>query len=164
MIEIKRIIEKTDADIESINRLLSQQSPSNKKREISKDDLMQALSNPLFHLLVISDSEKPDYYIGMATIFFQRNLARWIGEIHDVVVDEQARGRGLGEKLVKELMGTARNFCSEQRVEMKLYLTSRPSRIPANSLYTKLGFTLVARSEGLWGYQSLQNYCYANRI
>lgn len=150
MIEIQRIT-TADVDIEKLNQLLAQQSPSTKKRVITKDDLGQALRNRLFYLFVARDSEQPDNYAGMATIFFQRNIARWIGEIHDVVVDGQMRGRGLGEMLTRKLMDTAREFCAERNIEMKLYLTSRPSRVAANSLYAKLGFVLVAQSHGQWG-------------
>lgn len=150
MIELERII-TTDVDVEKINRLFAQQSPGSKDRTITMDDLKQALGNPLFYLFVASDSEQPDDYVGMATIFFQRNIARWIGEIHDVVVDEHARERGIGEKLARELLDTAQKFCGKRNTEMTLYLTSRPSRIAANSLYMKLGFVLVAQSYGQWG-------------
>jgi GNAT superfamily N-acetyltransferase len=153
MIKILRVTPLTIADfsIEHINRLLFQQSPNSKERIVIKNDLAEALVNPFFYFFIMTDSERPDRYIGMASIFFQRNLARWIGEIHDVVVDERERGRGLGEKLVKELMETARKFCAEREIEMKLFLTSRPSRIAANNLYAKLGFVLVAKSHGSWG-------------
>lgn len=150
MVEVKRVI-TTDVDIDKFNRLLIQQSPGTKKRVVVKDDLKQALRNPLFYLFVASDSGRSDDYVGMATIFFQRNIVRWIGEIHDVVVDEQMRGRGIGEMLTRKLMHTAQEFSAERNVEMKLYLTSRPSRVAANSLYTKLGFVLVAQSHGQWG-------------
>ncbi len=150
MVEIKRVI-ITDIDIEKLNRLFIQQSLSIKKQVIVKGDLEQALCNSLFYLFVASDSERSDDYVGMATIFFQRNIARWIGEIHDVVVDEQMRGRGIGKILTRKLMHTAQEFCAERSMEMKLYLTSRPSRVEANALYAKLGFVLVAQSHGQWG-------------
>ena len=87
----------------------------------------------------------------MATVFFQRNLARWIAEIHDVVVDKEQRRRGIGELLTKRLMDTALEFSKERNIKIKLYLTSRPSRIAANTLYKKLGFVLVSKSFGGWG-------------
>ena len=55
--------------------------------------------------------------------------------IEDVVVDESARGRGVGEALTQEALGRAR-AAGARTVE----LTSRPSREAANRLYLRLGF------------------------
>jgi len=87
----------------------------------------------------------------MASIFFQKNLGRWIAEIHDVVVDKEYRGRGLGEKITLVLIEDAKKFAKTKNVKIKLYLTSRPSRIAANKLYKKLGFELVAEAHGEHG-------------
>ena len=151
MLKVKRIVMTDINDVKKINRLLAQQSPGSEEKVITRDDLEQALSNKFFYLFMASDSERPNDYVGMATIFFQRNIARWIGEIHDIVVDSQARGRGIGEQLTRKLMNTARKFSKERNVKMKLYLTSRPSRVAANFLYAKIGFILVAQSYGRWG-------------
>jgi ribosomal protein S18 acetylase RimI-like enzyme len=59
-------------------------------------------------------------------------LRAWI---EDVVVDEAARGKGVGEKLNKAAIKAT--FDSGART---LDLTSRPSREAANRLYQKLGF------------------------
>src|SRR3989344_2447781 len=151
MIDIERVNSSYSVNYESLNKLLTQQSPSKKERTIDKTDLTLSLNNFNFHLFVVVDWEKSDQYLGMASIFFQRNLAGWKGEIHDVVVDEDARGLGLGEKLVRKLLETAQIFCAKQKIEMKLYLTSRPERVAANNLYKKLGFILVSESCGEWG-------------
>ena len=87
----------------------------------------------------------------MASIFFQKNLGRWIAEIHDVVVDKEYRGRGLGEKITLVLIEDARRFAKVKKAQIKLYLTSRPSRVVANKLYEKLGFELVAEACGEHG-------------
>jgi len=55
--------------------------------------------------------------------------------IEDVVVDESYRGKGIG----KELMNFAVNY-SKSLGAKDVRLTSRPSRIAANKLYSKLGF------------------------
>ncbi len=55
--------------------------------------------------------------------------------IEDVVVDEDARGLGIGEKLTLAAIEEAR-----ARGVRSLDLTSRPSREAANALYRKLGF------------------------
>jgi ribosomal protein S18 acetylase RimI-like enzyme len=55
--------------------------------------------------------------------------------IEDVVVDEQARGSGVGAALTNEAVRLAR-AAGARSVD----LTSRPSREAANRLYLRLGF------------------------
>jgi ribosomal protein S18 acetylase RimI-like enzyme len=55
--------------------------------------------------------------------------------IEDVVVDENARGLGIGEALTTAAVNEARG-----RGVRSIDLTSRPSREVANALYRKLGF------------------------
>lgn len=55
--------------------------------------------------------------------------------IEDVVVDESARGMGVGTALVEAALRHARNVHASS-----VDLTSRPSRIEANRLYQRLGF------------------------
>ena len=57
--------------------------------------------------------------------------------IEDVVVDESQRGKGIGKELTLFAIGFAKSLGAES-----VELTSRPSRIAANSLYKKLGFVL----------------------
>jgi ribosomal protein S18 acetylase RimI-like enzyme len=73
--------------------------------------------------------------VGSLTLVIFRlptGLRAWI---EDVVVDEAARGKGVGEKLNKAAIKAT--FDSGART---LDLTSRPSREAANRLYQKLGF------------------------
>jgi len=62
-----------------------------------------------------------------------------------VVVDETARGRGVGEALSQEAVRRALDL-GARTVE----LTSRPSREAANRLYQRLGF--VRRDSNLYRY------------
>lgn len=57
--------------------------------------------------------------------------------IEDVVVDQTARGMGLGEMILCEAIELAKSK-GVKRIE----LSSRPSRVPANKLYQKLGFKI----------------------
>jgi len=150
MISILRI--KNTKFIEGLNRLLPQLTPS-KNTSITQSDLQEALRNPNFYLLIAKDlSQKyPNNFVGMGSIFFQRNLGRWIAEIHDIVVDENYRNRGAGKKIVMELVNVAQDFARKKKNKIKLYLTSRPSRTEANNLYLKLGFVMVAQATGEWG-------------
>lgn len=55
--------------------------------------------------------------------------------IEDVVVDESARGQGVGSALTHRAVQKARAMGART-----VDLTSRPSRSAANSMYEKLGF------------------------
>ena len=55
--------------------------------------------------------------------------------IDDVVVDGDARGRGVGEALSRAALDEAR-----RRGAKEVDLTSRPTREAANRLYQRLGF------------------------
>ncbi len=139
-------------NISELRELLQQQSPQGDGLAISESDVREALANPNFYLFcaveVVDGLEK---LVGMASIFFQKNLARWIAEIHDVVVDTAYRGGGIGEMLTRKAMGTAHAFCAARGIELTLSLTSRPSRVVANRLYERLGFVLSARANGKLG-------------
>jgi ribosomal protein S18 acetylase RimI-like enzyme len=65
--------------------------------------------------------------------------------IDDVVVDEEARGQGVGAALVRAALDLA-----ESRGARTIDLTSRPSRAAAIRLYERLGF--VRRDSNLYRY------------
>lgn len=56
--------------------------------------------------------------------------------IEDVIVDQGARGRGIGEALLRRALELARQAGADGVV-----LTSNPRREAANRLYQRLGFT-----------------------
>jgi ribosomal protein S18 acetylase RimI-like enzyme len=73
--------------------------------------------------------------VGSLTLAFYRiptGLKAWI---EDVVVDESARGLGVGEALNLAAIDESR-----QRGAKNVSLTSRSSREAANRLYQRLGF------------------------
>jgi ribosomal protein S18 acetylase RimI-like enzyme len=73
--------------------------------------------------------------VGSLTLAFYRiptGLKAWI---EDVVVDESARGHGVGEALNRAAIDEAR-----RRGAKNVSLTSRSSREAANRLYRRLGF------------------------
>lgn len=55
--------------------------------------------------------------------------------LEDVVVDEKWRGRGLGREIVERALAALHELGVGQ-----VELTSRPSRVAANTLYRTLGF------------------------
>jgi ribosomal protein S18 acetylase RimI-like enzyme len=60
---------------------------------------------------------------------------RFESRLEDVVVDESARGRGVGEALVKECIEVARS-----RGAAIVELQTARSRAAANRLYERMGF------------------------
>jgi ribosomal protein S18 acetylase RimI-like enzyme len=66
--------------------------------------------------------------------------------IEDVVVDQSARGKGVGGALNRAALDEAR-----RRGAKTVDLTSRPSRAAANRLYQRLGF--VARETNVYRYE-----------
>ena len=56
--------------------------------------------------------------------------------IEDVVVDGKCRGKGLGRRLMDGVL-----LALKRMNVRKVELTSRPSRVAANTLYRSLGFT-----------------------
>ncbi len=69
-------------------------------------------------------------------------LRAWI---EDVVVDQSARGQGVGEAMMRESLRLARE-AGARTVD----LTSRPAREAAGRLYERLGFTI--RESRLYRY------------
>ena len=70
----------------------------------------------------------------LVTFPIPTGLRAWI---EDVVVDEAARGRGVGAALTQEAVRLAHE-AGARTVD----LTSRPSREAANRLYERLGFQM----------------------
>ncbi|MET7640176.1 GNAT family N-acetyltransferase [Streptomyces sp. NPDC005438] len=73
--------------------------------------------------------------VGMLTLVVYPLLSGLRARIEDVVVDEAARGHGVGAALTEEAVRLA-----EAAGARTVDLTSRPSREAANRLYERLGF------------------------
>jgi ribosomal protein S18 acetylase RimI-like enzyme len=73
--------------------------------------------------------------VGTLTFVVFRTTTELRARIEDVVVDESARGKGLGEQLVREALRLGR-----ERGARSVTLTSRRGRDAANRLYERIGF------------------------
>lgn len=137
---------RADEEIVSgMNCLLAQLSENS--QSIVLEDLNQALENPHFVVYLATDKVQDRHRIvGMALIFFQWRPSGWLAEIHDVVVDKDYRGQGLGNMLTERLLEAARFFMAERGQKVTVYLTSKPAREAANQMYQKHGFELVAEA------------------
>ncbi len=83
--------------------------------------------------------------VGSLTLVLYRIATGLKAWIEDVVVDETARGHGVGEALNFAALDEAR-----RRGAQAVSLTSRPSREAANRLYQRIGFS--ARDTNVYRY------------
>jgi len=84
--------------------------------------------------------------VGSLTLALYRIPTGTKAWIEDVVVDESARGHGVGEALSRAAVDEAR-----RRGAKDVALTSRPSRESANRLYQRIGFE--ARETNVYRYR-----------
>jgi ribosomal protein S18 acetylase RimI-like enzyme len=115
--------------VEAIASLLPQLSSTPPP---SAAELATIVASPATSLLVARDG---DSVLGMLTLAVFRIPTGVRAWIEGVVVDESARGRGIGEALTLRAVELARE-AGARSVE----LTSRPTREGANRLYRRLGF------------------------
>lgn len=127
---------------EALARLLPQLSSS---ASMPTDKyLEQMLQNDNTHLFA---AEHEGAIVGMLSLVVVNIPTGRKAWIEDVVVDDQARGLGIGKALVERA-----KECAKEVGAKKLYLTSNPSRKAAHALYHKCGFeeydTTVFRVKG----------------
>jgi ribosomal protein S18 acetylase RimI-like enzyme len=119
-----------DELVAAFDRLIPQLSSSSPPP--STDHLAALVASDDTVLFVARDG---GHIVGSLTLAFYRiptGLKAWI---EDVVVDDAARGRGIGEMLNQAALDEARS-----RGAKDVSLTSRPSREAANRLYQRIGF------------------------
>ncbi len=132
MIHVTEIIDIDDAVVAAFDRLVPQLSQSNPPPDA--DALADIAGNPNSLLLAAKDTET-GVIVGTLTLAFYRIPTGLQARIEDVIVDGDARGRGVGALLTEVAIDKARTAGAKT-----VGLTSRPSREAANRLYTRLGF------------------------
>jgi len=100
----------------------------------SLEHVAAVVADPALTLLVARDGSE---IVGTAAVVVYRTPVWLKARIEDVVVDHAARGRGVGEALIKECIKVARS-----RGAVMVELQSARSRDAANRLYPRLGFEL----------------------
>jgi ribosomal protein S18 acetylase RimI-like enzyme len=113
-----------------IGRLVGQLSSS--ATAPTEDAVREIVESPATRLLIAREDEA---IIGSLTLVLFRIPTGVRAWIEDVVVDEAARRRGVGEALTREALRLAAEAGARS-----VDLTSRPSRTAANRLYRRLGF------------------------
>jgi ribosomal protein S18 acetylase RimI-like enzyme len=138
--KVERVTEADEALATAVARLVPQLSTRREPAGIV--ELVELVATPGTSLIVARDG--PDV-IGMLTLIVYRvptGLRAWI---HDVVVDETARGRGVGEALTREALRQA-----EEAGAISVELTTREGREAANRLYRRLGFEQRETNVYVW--------------
>lgn len=136
------VVERVGDDlVGAFARLMPQLSSSNPPP--TRDHLQRIVDGDATTLLVAIDD---DLIVGSLTLVvfpIPTGVRAWI---EDVVVDESARGRGVGEALNRFAIDEARRSGA-----VTVDLTSRPTREAANRLYRRIGFE--QRSTNVYRYE-----------
>ena len=120
-----------DELVDAFVRLTPQLSRSNPAP--TRAELDEIVRSEASRLLIARDDEGT--IVGSLTLVLFRIPTAVRAWIEDVVVDEAARGQGVGEALNREALRIAAE-AGARTVD----LTSRPSREAANRLYQRIGF------------------------
>jgi ribosomal protein S18 acetylase RimI-like enzyme len=130
-VTVEEVAEATPDVIAAFARLVPQLSRSSAAP--GEAEVAEMVASPATVVLVARDHE--GRIVGTLTLVVFRIPTGVRAWIEDVVVDEDARGAGVGEALTRAALERA-GAAGARSVD----LTSRPSREAANRLYRRLGF------------------------
>lgn len=116
-------------DLDKVRKLVSQLDPT---AVVNEQSLYKAMFDGY-----VSKVEDGGELIGMGWIFPRQTKLRHQAVVEDMIVDDRYRGKGLGEKILLDLIRWAKG----RGVEV-IELTTNPKRLAANNLYPKIGFKL----------------------
>lgn len=146
MIWVEECESVDDELVQAMRDLIPQLSSSSPPP--SHEELAEIVGSDATHLLVARDGDGPGLggrIVGSMTLAVFRIPTGVRAWVEDVVVDGDARGRGVGEALNRRAIEIARS-----RGAKTVDLTSRPSREAANRLYQRIGF--VARETNVYRF------------
>ena len=128
-------VRSASADVlAACHRLIPQLSSSS--APISTQELEEIIESDTTVLFAACSNQESDQEIvGLLTLAIFRIPTGVRAWIEDVVVDDKARGKGVGDALNRAALAEA-----GRRGAKTVDLTSRPSREAANRLYQRLGF------------------------
>jgi ribosomal protein S18 acetylase RimI-like enzyme len=129
-IAVEVLDEVTAEAVEAFARLLPQLSSS--AAPLDEAALATIVASPAATVLIARNDGRIVGSLTLAMFPIPTGLRAWI---EDVVVDEAARGQGVGAILTAEAIRRARDAGARS-----LDLTTRPSRAAAGRLYERAGF------------------------
>ena len=132
MVKIENVNQVTLELLEAMLRLVPQLT--NSSPPPTPEELDALLGSECANLFIARDAAS-GLIAGMATLVLYRVPTGLRGYMEDVVVDQAARGQGIGEALTKACLEAAHKAGAPQ-----VGLTSHPGRVAANVLYRKMGF------------------------
>ena len=132
MIEIFEVTESKESTLKLVNRLLPQLSKS--APPLTSGKLEEIVQSTHVHLFIAQEGAKVLGMLSLVVFPIPTGIRAWV---EDVVVDESARGKGVGRALSEYAVQVA-----NKKGALTVDLTSRPSRVAANQLYQKVGFQL----------------------
>lgn len=133
MISISELTIWNPKVLNAINQLLPQLSPNAKT--ISRYRLKELIESD--GTLVFLATNKKGDVLGMLSLIVIKIPTGNKAWIEDVVVDQSARGKGIGRALMNHALQKAIKWGVKS-----IDLTSRPSRESANELYQSLGYEI----------------------
>lgn len=140
-IQVAPVVSASAEVLDACHRLIPQLSSSSLPLTLSElEEIVDGNSTVLFAARHNGD------IVGLLTLAVFRIPTGVRAWIEDVVVDELARGSGVGEALSRAALAEA-----ARRAAKTVELTSRPSREAANRLYQRVGF--VRRDTNVYRYE-----------
>ena len=130
---IVRVTAVTDEVVSAFARLIPQLKLTFPPPD--REELERLIASDACILLAARYPDNAADIAGVLTLIVYRVPTGIRARIEDVVVDEPARGKGVGEALMRHALNMARDAGADG-----VALTSNPSREVANRLYQKLGF------------------------
>ena len=136
MIQIREVTEMSQQVYDAFERLIPQLS--NSAKIPTWEELEEIINNKMTIMLAAVDDEDPtEKILGTMTLVVFRIPSGVHAWVEDVVVDSEARGQGIGEKLIRTALDRA-----DREGAKTVDLTSRPTRVEAHRLYKRCGFEI----------------------
>ena len=129
-IAVEELDEATPEAVEALARMLPQLSRS--APPLTAEKLQSVVASPAVTVLIARDGDAIVGSLSLALFPIPTGVRAWI---EDVVVDEAARGQGVGALLTREALRRA-----QEAGARTVDLTTRPSREAAGRLYEREGF------------------------
>jgi ribosomal protein S18 acetylase RimI-like enzyme len=139
-VTIEIATEATPQLADAFARLIPQLSKSSPPPGIA--ELAEMIASDSADVLIAREGDVIHGTLTLITFRIPTGVRSWI---EDVVVDDSARGKGVGDMLNRFAIDLARSKGAKT-----VDLTSRPSREAANRLYQRIGF--VPRETNIYRY------------
>lgn len=129
--DIKIVTQADEALYRAFQRLIPQLTDNNPPP--SWEDISALVNHPASVLLAAEDDA--GQIVGALTLAVYRVPTGVRSIIEDVIVDESARGSGVGEELLRRAI-----YIAQEKGAGNISLTCNPMREAANRLYLRVGF------------------------